>query len=584
MISALMLARVCGTGGGGVTGVDAGNGDGGGASDTLFADAADPVGDPPDAMVPGPADRTLSADEGRSSFESTDDADACGAFDELGGVDCSAFCVPAATCCVENTRCCVPTASSTFDFTACDGLACLADTVGPAVVFGSPLPWVSEGSLVLGGDGAFDSGLLFPRVLDLRTEGLNARVTFAPPESCESCIESASIAVTTQQMVGANENVTVEAGLVFTTSRVSLIVANELVGSVPTTGVAETWQLALLPDGTVEAVREVDLQRLSRRFEPPAEARVVLFGHSQNPLPIGARFDALTIDTTLCNMPSAVRDRETVTLSEPNVSAPSLVFDREDQPTIAFASNGEIYIGADPSGSPSELIVLDAENPALAADDGKRYSSPELLFVDDRLLLFVTEHADDGTGASRIMVASGGSPLAERRRFGAAAVALDPSDYHDVIAFDQPTLTQFGSIFVMVVRARMTSGRHELRAFYGPDEHTFAPFEGKLGDFANGRVSEPSLTLHGTSYHLYFTRKVGARNVIVMLASPNMRVFRELGTVLRAEAGDGIAVESLDAAVDEARQLVHYVYLGDDGRERTLRRATRRASFTLPFD
>ena len=567
VILALALAPLCGP--------DTRDADADAEADSGIGFAMDAgAGDADAMMAPPTPDSPLRADRAESNLDGLGECE----YAEESAVDCSADCIPAATCCVGETSCCVVNTDDRFDFASCEAGACLQDRAGSALAFGTPRPRTREGSVILGGDGEFDSGFFFPREFDLRTEGLSVTATFTPPDACDSCVESAAIAVTTQRTMGDNVHVDIHAGVVFTSASASLWVANEVVDSVSLTE-SEEWTLTLSADGLIIA-RSASGKVLSRRYEPVPNAHLVLFGHSQNPEPFGARFDSLAIRSTICNMPRAVRERVSVPVPVANVSGPAIALDPADRTTIAFASDGLIYIGADPGADPTELVVLDTENPALQPSDGKRYESPELLSLEDHFVLMATERDEDGT--SKIVFASGGTEPANYRRFGALSVALDPSSDADVTSFDQPTVTRFDALFIVVVRAHLTSGQRELRAFYGSELTSLSPFAGKLADFSRGGVSEPSLTLHGGSYHLYFTRKVGARKSIVMLVSPDMRVFRDMGTVLRAESEDGISVESLDVSVDPEAQLVHYVYLGDDGRQRRMRRAVRRASFEAP--
>jgi hypothetical protein len=145
-------------------------------------------------------------------------------------------------------------------------------------------------------------------------------------------------------------------------------------------------------------------------------------------------------------------------------------------------------------------------------------------------------------------------------------------------------------LWLLVVRATLADGATELRAFYtsDPDTGWARVVNGGLEELTRSEgpaseVTDPSLIIHNSAYHLYYARRAGTRWSVELAVSDELLLWRSLGDVLgdSSEGFDSLGARGADALSQPDR--VELVYSGQDGVSFRLGAASRDApSDTAP--
>ncbi|MEO0323998.1 MAG: hypothetical protein AAF447_13645 [Myxococcota bacterium] len=517
--------------------------------------------------------------------------------DGRGGIDCEdASCREALrSCCVGDAACCG--AESTLSLVAAETLeACDASLACfDALAFGRPRPFLDRAgpqpALAPGGDGDFDSGLVFQAPLDLASRRTELRGVLVPGEACaDGCGEAVSFGVMAEAeaaALGDESFVTPLVGLSYSGPRreVSLFVGGNRVARWPE-GDAAQWALALGPDGTASVRREGETVLANVPYVPQP-ARVVAWGHSRNPGASGrplARLASLTVAEALCDMPRAWRDRAALAfrsggrvIGAPSGAGPSFGRDAAGRTAVAFASGGGLFVARrSDEARPGELVLADAANPTVLLPD-RALDQPELVETPaGERLLYARASPADGTDASLLRV-----PLDENlERAGTPEAVTLPlrGDAPSVVAVDAGS-----NRYAMAIRSE--GGVALLVSQNGRD---WAPVrEAVLLDPALGTpesgvpvealgadaIGEPALVVHGGSYRLYVAWRRGSRWRVALFASHELLFWRlvDAEALVPGQGGERFGVRGLDArSVGDA---IEVVYAGDDGTRTTLFRA-----------
>lgn len=589
-------------------------------------DVASDIGPtPPD---PGATGYPATAESGTSGpggadpdFERAgDDSFACyDGVDNDGdlGADCADDgCAALHSCCVGDGDCCFaapgPTPPTGLSFTSCGPEVGDCLPAGGATPFGSPSPFIADGGLAPGGDGEFDSGLLFDESVDLSSHRVVLSARFGAAVDCaEGCVEGVSASLTYDTMLGAEDHVRVVAGLLASGSRgdVSLVLSDAIVTRWPSSSDDEIWSLTVRPTGEVSVLRDgVPLEGGSGAILPRRGARVVVHGHSRNPSatpPTGVRLLSLDVATSLCDVPSSWGPRQDVLLratstgeiTPPALEALSLSYDGTGRATVALGADHAIFLSKRPGTLTTELTLTDVlSNPALEggrAHDAHGVFDPELVWDEGgaRWVLLYSGQSDGGEGDD---VRSIGRATAE----ASASIftpddgpVLEPADY-SVRGFDQPTVAVHeDGTWVMVVRAELLDGQREFWALLSNDQgqsfrrvegvrldQALAPGQGAL--FDADEVSQPSLAIHGGAYRLYFARRLGARWSIGLVVSDELVSWRHpldgAPVLLGAGELERVGVTAPSVAIQNERVELYYLAL--DGVGATLRRTDHMAT------
>ncbi len=539
---------------GGVAVTDAAMSDGGAFQEDSGAiphqDASAPQDASSDALNPGVVDPDLNlagggareGDDYGSCYDSLDN-------DGSGAFDCAdARCGGLRSCCVDSARCLAPS-ESLFErvYATCD------DCQEGFLPFGSPAPSVHEGALALAGDAAYDSGLIFETPVDLRTGHGEVSVRFQHAPCTEGCLESAAIGWTTEVTMGDHSHVRPVAALrlVGPTEEVQLLVGERVAATLPLGDQAVPWLLDLWPDGRV--VARHDALRVETVFVPPAEARAVMFGHSENPdatFEEGVRIAEASVRVSQTDRANAWRQLRHSAVVGERLAAMSLP-DGRDLVMVEGAEGLAFFEGAagpieEAGGAEDEFLApsnwMFQVPPPEGSQDFFFYADPP-----DHVARTCT------VAETRVWCASMDF---DARTIGTFALFFAPSDLG---WFDthEATVVAVNSLDVVVMRV----GGH-LRAAYrrgarwlespGLAEHTIG-------------AREPSLLVHDGVYLLHFTEQRGSRRQIHALVSDQMRFWRSLGTVHR---GSGLSrfdrfSVSAPALVVQGERLRLY-FLGDD--------------------
>ena len=493
---------------------------------------------------------------------------------EADGFDCDDMdCATLPSCCVarpQTARCCQSDSLGDVlaELDSCTPGGSPLDCVVGATAFGAPTPFVDDG-LAFGGDGVFDSGLLFDRAVDLRTENLDVSIEFRQAACTGSCRESAAFGITTQDALGTESHVDPEVALVVSGERreARLLIADD-VAAVWTDVGDGTWRVVLRPDGVVLVGRDGATPIEVATYEPSADARVVAWGHSRNPGATGddgIRIRLLDPTVQVCDMPNAWGERRQLVLQitdeveTTGASSPSVVL-AGDVPRLAFAQGGEIFFATRENPSRPERWAREP-SPALT-----NATDPELVPVTDGFLLYY--FGESGESRTWMM-----------------ALADETLDNLDAgMPLNMPAVDFAHPSIVPIMppdrdeRFAMAASTNEgIEAFSSLDgmlwePHAVVPVE-SLG--AN-EVGEPSLVVVNGGYQLAVAVRRGARWSIAMFASAELVHWR-LVEERALEAGEGterVGVRDLELFVNDS--MLEAVYVGSDGIRESLHHASRR--------
>jgi len=551
-----------GTGGTGGTRVDGGESAGGGGGS-----AGPTLGEGVDGFTQNPVE-ILFADPGRtgpdilgSPIEYASQAAACY---EAPSACAEPACAAFATCCIDNGSCCkaLPEAPlpGAVDFTSCGvlGLDICVGTV-PAETFGPSEPTLTGRGLVPGGDATSEGGATLGEPVDLGTTRIRLDVTFSPPVDCGgTCLQSAGVAFSEE---APGTFVDAEVGLLLGGARneVNLMIGGAVAETFDAGSSGTAWTLILSPAGEVEVLRdEVVIARRPFEAGDLRQASLIVFGRNLGATSESATIRTLSLEASICDVPSAWASREPVTLRSEGAqlfedrfgTGPTLATDGADT-RFAYALDGDVYWGTATGVAEVELLI---DTPALSptAPGEVALEDPELVYDGARWHLFYTSRDDEGRGSIGHAVAGPAELVFSADAFSSLAAE------GNVASFDAPTVLRRDDLWVLVARAVRSDGATELRAFYTA---TLAAGWERIVDGGletatrveevSEALTEPSLIVHNGAYQLYFARRTGTRWTIDALASDELLLWRPLGVALGPASGtdafDGLGARAPDA-------------------------------------
>jgi predicted GH43/DUF377 family glycosyl hydrolase len=369
-------------------------------------------------------------------------------------------------------------------------------------------------------------------------------------------------------------------------------------------GGRQVWALVMRPDGTAEAIRDGGAVARS----PVASlgpARVVVYGRNRNPMassPLGARITNLSVSASLCDMPTAWSARGELSLrgtagsfDVDDAEGPSVAYDDEETLFLAYASDGEIFVGRRSGVSPTEVEVANGPDvPALRPTHDFEMgglSDPELVWNDGAWVLFYT--ATDASGRRRIGQATSDDGVT----FTAIGTpVLEPDG--TVEELESPTVViHFSGTWLMIARATDDAGRTFLAPFHSGNQgldwnkipaDSLDAVMGATGRFDADEVASPSLIEHNGAWQLYYAGRRGTRWSIGLVLSDDLLYWRRANdgrpVLSRSSNGfDRLGVTGPDAHARDSIDEVELFYVGTDGlRDRpgsTRREATDQGTF-----
>ncbi len=535
---------------------------------------ADPSRAADSGEVPSP-EPGLMDDAVATCFDG-DDSDGDGAID-CADPDCASS---VRSCCTGRGDCCGSDATIAFfaDPATLDGCASDPASCLPADAFGSPGPYVADG-LSGGGDGVYDSGLLFEATVDLDAERASLRGAFASPADCVGgCMESVSFGFTRQASLDGQSHVDPILALTLSPTRgeVSLRTRDRTLARF--TAAAGEWAIHAAPDGTVGVESPTGSEPVDARYLPAKGAHPVVWGHNANPsatADAGARLRSLALTRALCDMPRAWEPATVVS----DGSAPLPIAGRPtvttlgDEERLGWASDGSIRFASRAAG---ESDWSDAGG--ISGGELERFADPELVpaapLGGEGLVLFAVRDGSD-PGLVRATDTGGG--------FGSPTLVLEPARIR-ATRLDRPTIAiRNGSpALVMVARAHFDGDVTVLHTFASADGgETWEPW-GELALPALSDAEElgaPSLGVFNGAYLLYLPIRRGTRWRIAQLASDDFLHWRVVDDAALKSGSDRYA--PLGARAPEAHATgggVELFYLGVDGVEPTPLRTWRPAT------
>jgi hypothetical protein len=502
--------------------------------------------------------------------------------------ECEAF----ASCCVNTGTCCEPISDNpplpaSFDFQQC-----AEQTVGVCVTFGQLEPLINQRGFIPNGTATAEGGAVIGDVVNLSSLRVEVGVQFALPIGCNgTCLESAGIAFTAKE---PGVFVHADIGLLLSGSRevVNLMIGDAVADSFDAGTDDTRWRLVLSPEGLAQVFRDGASQGTYSFDAATLErARFVAFGRNLSLPSNSAAIAFIETESSFCDNPQAWDDRQpaSITLFGSEVpghafgSGPSIV-DHGARRLMAYEVDGELFISEE--DAPSEFVLADS-NPALIPTEPYEalgVGDPELVSDGNTLFLFYT--ARDANGAGSIgMAASAAEPPVFMN--GEAPILL-PSG--DVVSYDAPSVLFRDGLWLLVARATLSTGATELRAFYtsNPDMNWEPMVNGGLEhltrvDDPTSEITDPSLIVHNSAYHLYYARRTGTRWAVELAVSDELLLWRPMGEVLSGsgEGFDSLGARSFDALSQPDR--IDGIYSGQNGVSFRLGTASRTApSGTAP--
>ena len=508
-------------------------------------------------------------------------------------------------CCVGDGQCCAPVLDGPLPEGEIAVAGCTGDVatcLGDAMGFGSQRPWIAADALHPGGSAADDGGVVVGEPIDLGVHSVTLAGTFArPSSSCGAgCLEGVGMGFTTQILDElADNHVRPLAGLLYSGSRhrMSLLVADEVVGEWDLGADEERWELSLLATGEL-LVSAPSLPGGERAiFAPARAASLVLWGRTSNPPGgepevLGARLSQVGVSTVLCDQPAAWRQRRRATLTagglawQPVVDRVSAAYDGEE-PWMALGVQGEIFLAEGTSAT--ELSIDSVDLPALPPDRSAmpQYAArgvfePMLTRQDDRWVLYFT--AEDGEGKRTIGRAESAP--------GSTDFIMSPEPLIGAVTglegLSQPTVAvHHTGELVMVVVGALENGGRELAILRKLPGGAWRPMDrghlaeltrrggGVVGSSAAGfdvdEVAYPSLVVHNGAWQLFYAGRRGSRWSVGLLVSDQLTRWRapQEGPVLGHGGGAwervGVLAPAAVSIVEPAGHRVELFYLGSDG-------------------
>lgn len=623
LVPVLLLARMCGA-------ADAGRAEG--DPPPTMIDTG-PMTSIPDGGPIAPGLDTESARSGGACYDGEDN-------DFIGGTDCDdASCAAdSSACCIGSGTCCAVDGfalpAQTFD---CTGTLVACDS--PFVAFGDPDPWLRDGSFVPGGNSTYDSGAFLSgpgpggfEIFDLSTRRVTITAEIVPAPGCgATCNEVVGIALTSQAL---SDTTTLRpvVGLLYSGARamVTLIVNGAPVGSISHAAEDGTlsYRLDVAPTGEVSAVRiEADMTETEiarSTFVAIRDAKLVLHGRSRNreadPSAVNAGLGQLTVTREICDMPSAwVRGADPVPtrggFAVENIR--SLSAWRNDG-----AADPRIWVavGTGTPGGDSGIYLLRTADVTVPADltlvttapfggngdwDAGGVTDPEIVYAEGMWHLFYTGIGSDGKRRIGATTFADGAPPAITAP-PAAIIDVGPGER----AIDQATVLPVeGSPWQLIARVTREDGSQVLVRWErtdpiagtwtrrdcdapadGVDESSMATLlctrtERRPGSgrdaFDADEISSPDLIAYNGSYQLYYAGRSGSRWAVGLLASDDLRFWRDVGEGEAILAGDAQGFDSFGVsspAVIGVDGGVGMYYLGSDGARTRIGWAAREAT------
>jgi predicted GH43/DUF377 family glycosyl hydrolase len=580
-------AGVEGAGGQGDGGAPAFEGTGGLTDNPVDQLFANPQRNAWDVLGTDAAAANTYADAARACYASPDTCD---------DAECGAY----ASCCVNNGTCCEPIVDdpplpALLDFQKCAGqtVSQCAEGVGStAVAFSQIEPVLSGRGLIPNGTATAEGGALIGEPVDLSSQRTQVDVQFTLPVGCGgTCLESAGVAFTGTP---PGAFVAAEVGLLLSGSRhaVNLMIGDAVADSFDAGTDDTRWRLVLSPAGSVRLFRDgTPLGSYAFDAASLKQARLVTFGRNLGAAATSAAIAVLEVESSFCDSPRSWQDRQplSITLNGNEVpghasgSGPSIV-DHAATRRMAYVVDDEIFLAE--QEAPGEFF-LNGPSPALVPTESYEamgVGDPELVWDGNVLLLFYTAWDAKGAGSIGAAVSVQDVPLFMKGQ----GPVLAPTG--DVISYEAPSVVYRDGLWLLIVRATLGNGSTELRAFYTSDVNAGweRVINGTLEELtriedATAEITDPSLVIHNSAYHLYYARRTGTRWSVELAVSDELLLWRPVGEVL---GGSGEGFDRLGARSPDALSLpdrIDVVYAGQDGVSFPLGTAWRAApSATAP--
>jgi hypothetical protein len=590
-----------------------GPGEGGANGDASFDGAGGQGGDgapvsegaggvpdnPVDQLFANPqrnAGDVLGGDAG-AAVDYADAARACYASpDTCGNAECSAF----ASCCVNTGTCCEPIVNdpplpSMLDFRQCAGQTvdqCAASVGSNAVAFGELEPVITGRGLVPNGTATAEGGAVIGDLLNLSSQRVDVDVRFTLPVGCNgTCLESAGVAFTAS---APGAFVDADVGLLLSGSRgaVSVMIGDAVADSFDAGTDSTQWRLVVSPEGSAQVFRDGNsLGTYSFDSAALEQARFVAFGRNLGAATTSAAIALIEVESSFCDNPQSWVGREPLSITldgndvpgHASAGGPSIV-DQGVRKRMAYEVGGEIFVSEEEA--PGEFF-LDDLNPALIATESYEalgVGDPELVWDGGSLFLFYTARDETGAGSIGMAVYAQEPPVFVKSE------ALTLASTSDAVSYDAPSVVYRDGLWLLIVRATLSGGATELRAFYTNDPGTRweRVINGGLEQLtrvedATSEITDPSLIIHNSAYQLYYARRTGTLWSVELAVSDELLLWRPMGEVLGGadEGFDSLGARSPDALSQSDR--IDIVYSGQDGVSFRLGTASRAApSDTAP--
>ena len=532
----------------------------------------------------------LGADAGAAEGYS-DAALACYAsIDACGGSECGAF----ASCCVNTGTCCAPIIDdpplpATLDFQQCAGQtvdACAQGAGSEATAFGELAPVLSGRGLVPNGTATAEGGALIGAPVDLSSQRIDVDVRFTLPLGCnETCLESAGVTLTAS---APGAFVRADLGLLLSGSRkaVNLMIGDAVADSFDAGTDSTQWRLLLSPDGAAQVFRDGNaLGTYAFDAASLKQAQLVVFGRNLGAATTSAAIASIEVESSFCDNPQAWVDRAPISITLDGTELPGhaaargpSIVDEGTLRRMAYEVDGEIFISEEEA--PDEFFLDDASSALVPTEsyEALGVSDPELVWDGSALYLFYTARDETGAGSIRLAVSVQSPPLFMKTE------APLPAPGGNVTSYDAPSVVYRDGLWLLVARATLSGGETELRAFYANDPETewSRVINGGLEELSavadpTSEVTDPSLIVHNSAYHLYYARRTGTRWSVQLAVSDELLLWRPMGDVLgdSNESFDSLGARSPDALSQPDR--IDIVYSGQDGVSLRLGTASRAA-------
>jgi hypothetical protein len=299
----------------------------------------------------------------------------------------------------------------------------------------------------------------------------------------------------------------------------------------------------------------------------------------------------IEVESSFCDNPASWSERQAATITLNGNAVPDHAFgngpsivDQGARKRMAYEVDGEIFVSE--KEAPGEFFLSDGA-PALIPTEPYEalgVGDPELVWDGNFLFLFYTARDSEGAGSIGAAVSVQDLPVFMKGE----SPTLAPMG--DAVSYDAPSVVYRDGLWLLIVRAMLSDGATELRAFYTSalDTGWERVVNGGLEqltrvDDPTSELTDPSLIIHNSAYHLYYARRTGTRWSVELAVSDELLIWRPMGEVLAGsnEGFDSLGARSPDALSQPDR--IDIVYSGQDGVSFRLGTASRAApSDTAP--